>query len=105
VTVYLRNTSIDEYLTKTVGVARIVYGTFDEHAKIAKLAEEHEIVINVGSSWDVGLTEAIVAGLKKRPTDSKTILIHMSGAGNFVDERWNDGSHHAESKIWNVSKQ
>jgi len=103
VTVYLRNTTINEYLTSTAKVSRIVHGSFSEHDKIKALAEEHDIVINVGSSWDLGLTEAIVEGLKKRPAESKTILIHMSGTGNFVEKRWNDGSHHAEAKIWSVS--
>ena len=94
VTVYLRNTTINEYLTSTAKVSRIVHGSFSEH----------DIVINVGSSWDLGLTEAIVEGLKKRPAESKTILIHMSETGNFVEKRWNDGTHHAEAKIWSVSK-
>lgn len=105
VTVYLRNTSIDDYLTRIADIAQIVHGTFDEHAKITALAKEHDIVINVGSSWDVGLTESIIEGLKKMPADAKTILIHMSGTGNFVGKRWNDWLHHAESKIWNVSMQ
>jgi len=94
VTVYLRNTTINEYLTSTAKVSRIVHGSFSEH----------DIVINVGSSWDLGLTEAIVEGLKKRPAESKTILIHMSETGNFVEKRWNDGTHHVEAKIWSVSK-
>jgi hypothetical protein len=99
----LRNKDIDDYLTKTAGVQRIVHGGYSEHEKISSLAKEHDIVINVGSSWDVGLSEAIVAGLKQRPESSKTTLIHMSGTGNFVDKRWTDGSHHVESKVWSVS--
>lgn len=102
VTVYLRNKEIDEYLTKTAGVKKVVHGTYDEHDTISTLAAEHNIVINVGSSWDEGLSEAIVAGLKQQPAGT-TKLIHMSGTGNFVDQRWTDGSHHAESKTWSVS--
>jgi len=104
VTVFLRNTAIDEYLRSTVKVSRIVHGSFSDHNKIEALAEQHDVVINVGSSWDVGLTESIVQGLKKRPAGSKTVLIHMSGTGNFVEKRWNDGAHHPEAKIWSVSK-
>ena len=52
VTVYVRNTSIDDYLTKIAGVARVVHGDFSEHAKIKAVAEEHDIVINMGSSGD-----------------------------------------------------
>lgn len=103
VTVYVRNTSIDNYLTTTAGVARVVHGDFSEHAKIKALAEEHDIVINVGSSGDPGLTEAIIEGLKKRPAESKPALIHLSGTGNFMEMRWNDGSYHSESKVWSVS--
>jgi hypothetical protein len=101
-TVYLRNNKIDDYLAKTVGVHKIVHGSYDEVDKIAALAKEHEIVINVGSSWDEGLSEAIIKGLKQRPKDSIKILIHMSGTGNFVDKRWTDGAHHEESKTWRV---
>lgn len=103
VTVYVRNTSIDNYLTTTAGVARVVHGDFSEHAKIKALAEEHDMVINIGSSGDLSFTEAIIEGLKKRPAESKSVLIHMSGTGNFMDTRWNDGSHHSESKVWSVS--
>jgi hypothetical protein len=103
VTVYLRNTKIDDYLTKTAGVKTVVHGLYDEHAKISALAKEHDIIINVGSSWDTGLSEAIVSGLNEKPKGSKKVLIHMSGTGNFVDKRWTDGAHHEESKIWSVS--
>jgi hypothetical protein len=103
VTVYLRNTAIDTYLTQTAGVKRIVHGTFDEHEKISALAQEHDIVINVGSSWDVPLSEAILKGLKQRPDGKKTTLIHMSGTANFVDESRADGGHNENAKVWNVS--
>jgi hypothetical protein len=103
VTVYLRNSNIDDYLSSTAGVSRIVHGTYDEASKISSLAKEHDIVINVGSSWDVGLSEAIVAGLNEREDGKKTTLIHMSGTGNFVETRWKDGAHHDDAKIWRVS--
>ncbi|KIW16120.1 hypothetical protein PV08_06171 [Exophiala spinifera] len=101
VTVFLRNKSIDTYLSETARVNRIVHGTFDEKDKISELSREHDIVINVGSSWDVGLSEAIVDGLKKQPDDKKPILIHMSGTGNFVDKTWTDGATHEGVKVWN----
>ncbi|KAJ9607273.1 hypothetical protein H2200_008346 [Cladophialophora chaetospira] len=100
VTVFLRNTSLDTYLHDTASVRRIVHGTFDEKDKIVALAKEHDIVINVGSSWDVGLSEAIVEGLNQQPEGKKTTLIHMSGTGNFVDKRWKDGASHPEAKVW-----
>jgi hypothetical protein len=100
--VYLRNTTIDEYLTKTAGVKRIVHGTYSEPEKISALSAEHDIVINVGTSWDVALSEAIVAGLERRPAEKKTVLLHMSGAGNFVEKTWKDGSFHEGTKVWSV---
>jgi hypothetical protein len=103
ITVFLRNKSLDKYLTETAGVKRIVHGTFDEKDKIVALAKEHDIVINVGSSWDVPLSEAIVEGLNQQPEGKKRTLIHMSGTGNFVDKRWKDGAFHPEAKLWNVS--
>jgi len=103
VTVYLRNSGLDSYLTHTAGVNRVVHGTYDEAEKISSLAKEHDIVINVGSSWDTKLSEAIVSGLKQRTGGAKRTLIHMSGTGNFVDKRWTDGAHHQDAKIWNAS--
>ena len=102
VTVFLRNKTLDTYLSDTAGVKRIVHGTFDEKDKIIALAKEHDIVINVGSSWDVPLSEALVEGLNQQPDDKKKTLIHMSGTGNFVDKRWKDGAFHSEAKVWNV---
>ncbi len=77
---------------------RVVHGTFDEREKVVALAKEHDIVINVASSWDVPLSEAIVEGLRQQPEGKKTTLIHMSGTGNFVDKRWTDGARHEEAK-------
>ena len=103
ITLYLRNTNLDAYLTATASVARIVHGTFDEVTKISSLAAEHDIIINVGSSWDVGLSEAIISGLKKEKNGEGKVLIHMSGTGNWVDETWKDGASHEGTKVWDVS--
>jgi hypothetical protein len=101
-TVYLRNKDVDDYMTSTVGVDRIVHGDFSEAEKISALAKEHDIVINIGSSWLVPLSEAIVAGLNQKPAGTKPILIHISGAGNFIDH-WTNGEANPNAKIWNVS--
>ena len=93
-----------------------MHGDFSETDKITSLSAEHEIVINLGSSWDVPLSQAIIAGLKQRPEESRGTLIHISGAGNFVDTSgevevgksnpiakwWNDDSEEDMSLI-NVS--
>jgi thioester reductase-like protein len=109
-TAYIRDTdsTTNDYLSKSVGVDRIAHGDFSESEKISKLSAEHEIVINCGSSWDVPLSQAIVAGLKSRFAEgkSKANLIHISGTGNFADGR-KDGKYAGpgvgDSKVWNVS--
>jgi hypothetical protein len=102
-TVYLRNKEVDDYMTSTVGVDKIVHGDFSEAGKISALAKEHDIVINIGSSWLVPLSEAIVAGLSQKPAGTKPILIHISGAGNFIDH-WTTGEANPNAKVWNVSE-
>jgi hypothetical protein len=79
---------------------KIVHGTFEDAAKVSAAAAEHEIVINSGSSFDPGLSKAIIDGLKRR-TAGKGTLIHVSGGGNFIDHR-TDGKFSPESKVWNV---
>lgn len=109
-TAYIRNTSseLHEYLNNNIGVDRIVNGDFTETDKISKLASDHDVVINCGSSWDVGLTKAIVSGLVTKYDEGKGrgSLIHISGTGNFVDGR-KDGKYAGpgvgESKVWSVS--
>lgn len=101
-TVYLRNIEVDDYMTSAVGVDRIVHGDFSEAGKISALAKEHDIVINIGSSWIVPLSEAIVDGLNQKPAGAKPILIHISGAGNFIDH-WTTGEANPNAKVWNVS--
>jgi uncharacterized protein YbjT (DUF2867 family) len=109
-TVYIRNTSSDvhEYLKNTIGVDTIVTGDFSETDKISKLASSHDIVFNCGSSWDVGLTKAIIDGLVQKYDEGKGKggLIHTSGTGNFVDGR-KDGKYAGpgagDSKVWSVS--
>jgi hypothetical protein len=102
-TAFLRSEDIDQYLTNTVGVNKIVHGTFDEAEKISSLARDHDIVINVGSSMDPTLSKAIVSGQKQRLPGLKTTLIHVSGAGNFTDTTSRTGSTNVKAKVWNVS--
>ena len=72
-TVYIRSTtpSLHSYLRNTIGVDEIITGDFSETDKISKLASEYDVVINCGSSWDVGLTQAIIEGLVRRFEEGK----------------------------------
>lgn len=109
-TVYIRDTDsvIHSYLTNSVHADRIVIGDFSESEKISKVAAEHDIVINCGSSWDVPLAKSINSGLRARFAEGKgkATLIHISGTGNFADGR-TDGKYAGppvgHSKVWNVS--
>ncbi|MCJ1386941.1 hypothetical protein MMC17_010070 [Xylographa soralifera] len=104
-TVYLRSASIDTYLTATVGVSEIVHGDFSQLEKIAAVAVAHDIVINMASSWDVPLTKAIIAGLRQRPAGATSTLIHISGAGNFIDTTTKGGQWNPESKLYNDANE
>jgi nucleoside-diphosphate-sugar epimerase len=83
VTVFLRSTAYDEAL-RALDVA-IVHGTYADTTEVQQLVSKHSIVVNVGSSWDTALTGAILRGAQVEAGEKKKILIHMSGAGNFVD--------------------
>lgn len=82
-TVFLRSAAYDPAL-QALGVT-IIHGTYADYADVERLASQHSIIINVGSSQDPALTKAILQGARLAPTEKKKILIHMSGAGNFVD--------------------
>jgi uncharacterized protein YbjT (DUF2867 family) len=109
-TVYIRDSSTElhKYLSSNIGVDRIINGDFSETDKISKLASDHDVVINCGSSWDVELTKAIINGLVTKYDEGKGKgrLIHLSGTGNFVDGK-KDGKYAGpgagDSKVWSVS--
>jgi hypothetical protein len=89
----------------SIGVSKIIHGDFSEHSKISALSASHDIVINCGSSWDVPLSKAIIAGLRQRSAEGKGkgSLIHISGAGDFIDDSV-DGAFKEGSKVFNVSE-
>lgn len=83
VTAFLRSTAYDPAL-RALGVV-IVHGTYADTTEIEQLVSKHTIVINAGSSQNPPLTEAILRGAQVESAEGKKILIHLSGAGNFVD--------------------
>lgn len=64
-----------------------MHGTFDQLDEIEKQASLHPVVLNFASSLDVPVTEAIVKGARNRKaqTGETSVIYHLSGAGNFVD--------------------
>ncbi|KAI0485307.1 hypothetical protein GGR56DRAFT_681511 [Xylariaceae sp. FL0804] len=104
-TVYVRNESeaVAGYF-KSVGVDRIVYGSFDDRARVSELSKTHDIVVNAGVSHDGAFANAILDGQKQRPGDSKGKLVHISGTGNFLDRDAN-GAFNPDGKVWNDDKE
>ena len=97
-TVFLRSTAYDPALHALD--IDIVHGTYDDTDRVQQLVFKHSIIINVGSSWQTGLTEAILSGALVKSGERKKILIHMSGAGNFVDYG-KSGNFVPQPKPWN----
>lgn len=85
ITVFLRTTVLDSALL-TLPNLKIVRGTFSDLSTLTSLAASHSIIINSASSMDTALTTAILAGAKERKaqTGGNSILLHLSGSGNFA---------------------
>ena len=82
----------------------VVQGSFSDVDLITKHARAADITVNQGSSDDVPLTNAILAGHKARVEEDKkapAILLHTSGIGVFMDEG-KEGKHDPNGKVWNV---
>ena len=56
--------------------------------------------MNAGNSFTGDLVAAIIAGQKARVAGSKGKLIHVSGAGNWIDYG-TSGNFNPDSKVWN----
>jgi nucleoside-diphosphate-sugar epimerase len=86
VTLFLRTDTLD-VAAKKLGNVEIVHGDFEKNIKeLEDLVSKHAVVINGATSRDVPVNEAVLRGIARRnQTGAKTILIHLSGAGNFVD--------------------
>ncbi|KAM0512076.1 hypothetical protein ACHAPE_009224 [Trichoderma viride] len=86
ITFYLRSVELDGIL-HDFGHTTVVHGTFDQLDEIESLASSHSLIFNFASSMDPSVTDAILRGVRTRKTKTGTtsIVYHLSGAGNFVD--------------------
>ncbi|KAI1840778.1 hypothetical protein JX265_012937 [Neoarthrinium moseri] len=104
VTAYVRSVkgATEDALKATLGgVDHLEVGDFSEFDKIKHLSAQHDIVINSGNSATAEPVAAIIAGLRERKAHgSKGKLIHISGAGNFIDFG-TSGNFNPSSKVWN----
>lgn len=70
-----------------LGHTTVIHGTFDQLDEIEKLSSSHSLIFNFASSMDPSVTDAILRGVRTRKsqTDTTSVVYHLSGAGNFVD--------------------
>ncbi|KAK5173990.1 uncharacterized protein LTR77_001069 [Saxophila tyrrhenica] len=99
VTAYVRGTRTSDEVKKELGVKRIETGDFTEFEKIKALCKENDIAVNAGNSFTDAPISAIVAGLSERSEGPKGKLLHISGAGNFLDFG-TTGEFNPASKVW-----
>jgi hypothetical protein len=101
-TVFVRNTNVDEWFKSVAKADDIVHGSISDTELVRSLSKKHDIVINSITSFDGGFISNVISGMEERPQDSKGTLIHVSGTGNFIDYG-KTGNFNAASKVWNVS--
>ena len=102
VTAYVRPSKSAESVRSSLRVDSVETGDFTDFEKIKSLSKEHDVAFNAGSSFTPDVVTAIVAGFKEKPGPAKGKLIHISGAGNFIDFG-TTGDFNPESKVWDVS--
>lgn len=85
-----------------IGVKTVI-GDHSELSKIADLAAQADIVLNVADADDLPLTKAVLNGLKNRNASGglKPILIHTSGTGVATDHA--EGEYRGEKPLYNAS--
>ncbi|ETI27423.1 hypothetical protein G647_09613 [Cladophialophora carrionii CBS 160.54] len=103
-TVFLRNTNVDEWFRTVAKADRIVHGSISDTELARSLSKEHDIVINAITSFDGGFIANVISGMEERPSNSKGTLIHVSGTGNFIDYG-KTGNFNPASKVWNDDKE
>jgi hypothetical protein len=100
VTAYVRSTKPADELKANLKADRIIVGDFADFEKVKKASSEHDIAVNAGNSFTADPVAAIIAGQKDKEGSSKGVVIHISGAGNFIDFG-TSGNFNPESKVWN----
>ena len=62
-------------------------GSLEDHEKLIKAAETHDIVISTADADDLGSIKALITGMKnrKKSTGHRSLFIHTSGTGVFSD--------------------
>lgn len=96
---------INQYLNTNPDLPKIetIIGSLDDIERMADLAYEADIVINVADSDSVPLRDGLLKGLKRRFDNGRGIgsFIHTSGAAIYWDGS-QDGKFNQEGKVWTV---
>ncbi|KAF5003993.1 hypothetical protein FDECE_9493 [Fusarium decemcellulare] len=104
VTAYVRSSKPENELKASLKADKIIVGDFNDLEKVKKASQEHDIAVNAGNSFTADPVAAIIAGQKEKEGTSKGKLIHISGAGNFIDFG-TSGNFNPESKVWNDARE
>ncbi|KAM0340140.1 hypothetical protein ACHAPU_010632 [Fusarium lateritium] len=102
VTAYVRSTQPENDLKANLNADRVIVGDFSDYEKVKSASKEHDMAVNAGNSFTADPVAAIIAGQKERETKGK--VIHISGAGNFIDFG-TSGNFNPESKVWNDASE
>ncbi|KIL90753.1 hypothetical protein FAVG1_06489 [Fusarium avenaceum] len=102
VTAYVRSTQPENELKANLNADRIIVGDFSDFEKVKNASKEHDIAVNAGNSFTGEPVTAIIAGQKENAGKGK--LIHISGAGNFIDFG-TSGNFNPDSKVWNDASE
>ncbi|OAQ95967.1 hypothetical protein LLEC1_01916 [Akanthomyces lecanii] len=103
VTAYIRATVPAKHSPASLGVDRLILGTFSDFSKVQTASSEHDIAVNAGNSFTADPVAAIIAGQtqkKNKSSRSRGTVIHISGGGNFIDHG-TSGNFNPHSKVWN----
>lgn len=103
-TAYVRSTKPENELRTNLKADRIIVGDFNDFDKVRRASKEHDIAVNAGNSFTADPVAAIIAGQKDKKGASKGIVIHISGAGNFIDFG-TSGNFNPDSKVWNDANE
>lgn len=101
VTAFFHDGKPEDTIKSSLGVDHVIFGDIFDFQAVKSASQRCEIAVNAASSFDGRIVSAIVAGLKERPRGSKAMLIHLSGAGNFID-MGETGEYNSSSEVWNA---
>lgn len=104
-TAFVRTGKDTASIQSLLDVDHVKTGDLTDFETVKAVSKAHEIVVNAASSKDESIVAPMIAGAIERFEDKKVKgkLIHISGAGNFIDHGLT-GEFNPTSKVWNVRR-